>query len=111
MPNIKNVDTLNVLELAKQLFSLRKDIMKNNTDLNDYEGGTFFGYDIPATGGEYPWTLSEINSDKAVGRYGNKYQIEKGDDKLKVAPIPFDQSLLPLPIRDSSIQLYYQTIK
>jgi hypothetical protein len=75
----------------------------------DFEGGTFLGLSIPATGGEYPWTLSEINSDEAVGRYGNKYQIEKGDGKLKVAPIPFDQTLLPLPIRDESIKLQYQT--
>ena len=41
MPNIKAVNKLDLFEISKQIFAIRKDIMSNKSDLNNFENATF----------------------------------------------------------------------
>nr|CAD7602514.1 unnamed protein product [Timema genevievae] len=69
VPNIKNVQSLSVLELAEKLAKLRSSSLKGSLQLEDVTGGTITLSNIGSIGGTYTKPVI-LHPEVAIGAFG-----------------------------------------
>ncbi|CAK9799336.1 Lipoamide acyltransferase component of branched-chain alpha-keto acid dehydrogenase complex, mitochondrial [Anthophora quadrimaculata] len=83
VPNIKNVQKLNILEIARELNRLQEHGKKSTISLNDLSNTTFSLSNIGVVGGTYTKPVI-LSPQIVIGAFGKVQKLPRFDDKGNV---------------------------